>query len=167
MFYLWQVWVWKREGKKKFLVKAGMSSIRYNATRLQLIQLLVPGQDNETRARNAEGSVHHSFWKPLLDQYTQWHCSTGKWLHQMVTKTQQSVKNTVFKWKTFFLMLFKTGNNVHMLSGTHERQCLIMSPAAAAAKMSFSISAAFLSDSFHCCILINCLASAVKRIKKK
>lgn len=53
-----------------------------------------------------------------------------------------------------------------MLSGTHELQCLIMSPAAAT-KMSCSISAAFLSDSFHCCILINCLASTVKRIKKK
>lgn len=53
-----------------------------------------------------------------------------------------------------------------MLSDTHELQCLIMSPAAAAT-MSFSISAAFLSDSFHCYILINCLASTVKRIKKK
>lgn len=49
-----------------------------------------------------------------------------------------------------------------MLSGTH---CLITSPTAVA-NMSFSISVAFLTDSFHCYILINCLASAVKRIEK-
>lgn len=54
---------------------------------------------------------------------------------------------------------------VHMLNGTHELECLI-SPAAAA-KMSFPISIAFLTDSFHCYILINCLASTVKRMKKK
>lgn len=55
---------------------------------------------------------------------------------------------------------------MHMLSGTHELECLIMS-LTAVAKMSISTSIAFLTDSFHCYILINCLASAVKRIKKK
>lgn len=65
-----------------------------------------------------------------------------------------------------FLLVFKTGNNMHMLTGTHELECLIRSPAADA-KMSVSISIAVLTDSFHCYILINCLASMVKRIKKK
>lgn len=55
---------------------------------------------------------------------------------------------------------------LQMLSGTHELECLIMSPTRVA-KMSFPISIAFLTDSFHCYILINCLASTVKRIKKK
>lgn len=64
-----------------------------------------------------------------------------------------------------FLLVFKTGNNVHMLNGTHELECLIRSPAADA-KMSVSISIAVLTDSFDCYILINCLASMVKRIKK-
>lgn len=148
MFYLWQVGVWKREGRKKFLVKVGMSSIRYNATRLQLIRLLVPGQDNETRARNLEGSVHHSFWKLLLDQHTQWHSDTAPHANDYITWLQKhtSALKTLF-WNVKFLLVFKTGNNVHMLSGTHELECLIMSPAAVA-KMSFSISVAFLSDSF-------------------
>lgn len=54
MFYLWQVAV--REGKKKnFLVKVGMQSIPHNATLLQLLQRLVPGQDNETTACGVEG----------------------------------------------------------------------------------------------------------------
>lgn len=124
----------------------------YNAARLQLIRPLVPGQDNEKRARNVEGSAHCSYWKRVNDRIT--------WLH---------THNNPFKTLLLnekFLLVFKTGNNVHVLNGTHELECLIMSPAADA-KKSFSISAAFLSDSFHCYILINCLASTVKGIKKK
>lgn len=81
----------------------------------------------------------------------------------MVTKTSQSFENTLFLMQ--LPLVFKTGNNVHVLSGTHELECLIISPAAVA-KMSISISFAVLADSFHFYILINCLGSTVKRIKK-
>lgn len=44
-----------REGKKKnFLGKVGMQSIPHNATLLQLLQCLVPGQDDETTACGVE-----------------------------------------------------------------------------------------------------------------
>lgn len=44
------------QGKKKnFLVKVGMQSIPHNGTLLQLLQLLVLGQDNEMTACGVEG----------------------------------------------------------------------------------------------------------------
>ena len=45
----------RQRKKKNFLVKVGMQSIPHNATLLQLLQRLVPGQDNEMTACGVEG----------------------------------------------------------------------------------------------------------------
>lgn len=65
MFYLWQVAVQDRGKKKNFLVKVGMQSIPHNATLLQLLQRLVPGQDNEMTACVVEGESSSTPIAPL------------------------------------------------------------------------------------------------------
>lgn len=59
---------------------------------------LVPGQDDALSKAFLEAFT--------VRQYTQWHRSMAKWLYQMVTKTQQSIKHC-FQMKPFFWSLKK------------------------------------------------------------